>query len=113
MEEQIPLFLEFIKNEKKLSDNTFESYKRDVTQFNEYLNVKNIDYINVEEKDIRNYLDYLKDKGKKATTISRHLASIRLFYQYSLKDKKVSEDPTINIQMPEIIKTVTIPKTLD
>ena len=35
MEKQIELFLEFIKNDKKLSENTFESYRRDVLQFKE------------------------------------------------------------------------------
>ena len=104
MEEQISQFLEFIKNDKKLSDNTFESYRRDIIQFSDYLDTKGINYSNVEQQDVKNYLKYLNDIGKKATTVSRHLASIRLFYQYSLKDNKVSEDPTANIQMPKIEK---------
>ena len=38
MEKQIKLFLEFLQNEKKLSDNTLQSYKRDLKQFLEYIN---------------------------------------------------------------------------
>ena len=104
MEKQIELFLEFIKNDKKLSDNTFESYKRDVLQFKDYLDKNDVNYLNVQEKDIKDYLKYLKDINKKASTISRHLASIRLFYQYLLKNKRVKQDPTKNIQMPKIEK---------
>ena len=48
--------------------------------------------------------DSLKGLDKKASTISRHLASIRLFYQYLLKNKIVKEDPTKGIQSPKIEK---------
>ena len=104
MEKQIELFLEFIKNDKKLSDNTFESYRRDIMQFKEYLENNEKNYLKVEEEDIKNYLKFLKDINKKPSTISRHLASIRLFYQYLLKNKKIKNEPTKNIQMPKIEK---------
>ena len=32
MDKQIKLFLEFLKNEKRLSDNTLQSYNRDIQQ---------------------------------------------------------------------------------
>ena len=104
MEKQIELFFNFIKNEKKLSDNTFQSYKRDILQYKDYIDVNNLSYTNVKEDDIQAYLLYLKDLNKKATTISRHLASIRLFYQYLLKFNKVKKDPTANVQAPKINK---------
>lgn len=106
MDEKIELFLNFIKNEKKLSDNTFQSYKRDIMQYEEYLNLNNIKYEDINEKDIKNYLDYLNDLNKKPTTISRHLASIRLFYQYLLKNDVVQEDPTNDVQAPKIEKKI-------
>ena len=104
MEEQMDLFLNFIKDEKKLSDNTFQSYSRDIRQYKEYVDLNNLDYLKVEQKDIKGYLNYLNDLNKKPSTISRHLASIRLFYQYLGKEQKVSEDPTSNIQAPKIDK---------
>ncbi|MGN1302024.1 MAG: site-specific tyrosine recombinase XerD [Clostridia bacterium] len=104
MEKQIELFLDFIKNEKKLSDNTFQSYKRDILQYKEYIDINNLDYKKINEGNIKDYLAYLGDLNKKATTISRHLASIRLFYQYLLKFNKVQEDPTANVQAPKIDK---------
>lgn len=104
MEKDIKNFLEFIKSDKKLSQNTLESYQRDVHQFQEYLVEKKIDYKQVSNENVLGYLDYLKDLDKKASTISRHLASIRLFYQYLLKNKIVKEDPTKGIQSPKIEK---------
>ena len=104
MEKQIELFLHFIKNEKKLSDNTFQSYKRDILQYQDYINMNNLDYYKVNEGNIKDYLAYLNDLNKKASTISRHLASIRLFYQYLLKFNTLTEDPTANVQAPKIDK---------
>ena len=104
MEKDIKNFLEFIKSDKKLSKNTLESYQRDILQYQEYLEEKKIDYKEVNNENVLGYLDYLKGLDKKASTISRHLASIRLFYQYLLKNKIVKEDPTRGIQSPKIEK---------
>ena len=104
MEEQIELFLEFIKNDKKLSENTFQSYRRDILQFQEYLKQNKINYLKVKETHIKDYIEYLQSINKKSSTISRHLASTRLFYQYLLRNKKVKIDPTENVQSPKIGK---------
>lgn len=104
MEKDIKKFLEFVEIDKKLSKNTFESYQRDITQYKEYVDNNKIDYKTVENEDIINYLNSLKELGKKPSTISRHLASIRLFYQYLLKNKIVKTDPTKGIQSPKIEK---------
>ena len=37
MERQLKYFFDFLENEKKLSDNTLQSYKRDLKQFKRYL----------------------------------------------------------------------------
>ena len=104
MEKQIQLFLEFIQKDKKLSDNTLQSYKRDICQFSQYLDQNQQDYLKLEEKDIKDYLKYLTITGKKASTVSRSLASIRSFYQFAVKNKKVEADPTGKIQSPKIEK---------
>ena len=104
MEKDIKNFLEFIKTNKKLSKNTLESYQRDIIQYREHVEKNNINYLKVNNEDILNYLKYLKELNKKPSTISRHLASIRLFYQYLLKNKKIKEDPTKGIQSPKIEK---------
>ena len=106
MNEQIKLFLKFLQNDKKLSDNTIQSYKRDISQFESYVEENQIDYIKVDEKIIKEYLEYLQNIGKKSSTVSRNLASIRSFYQYLVRTKKVLQDPTNNIQAPKIEKRV-------
>ena len=101
MDKQIKLFLEFLQKDKKLSDNTLQSYKRDITQYHDYLSKNKMNYAKVTNEDIKNYLSELKDEGKKTSTISRNLATIRSFYQYLVRIGKIKEDPTENIQSPK------------
>ena len=104
MEKQIKLFLDFLKNDKKLSENTLQSYRRDIVQYSNYLKHNKLEYTEVTEKDINEYLNSLNKLNKKTSTISRNLASIRSFYQFSLRNKKVKSDPTENIGSPKIEK---------
>ena len=106
MERQLKLFFEFLEKEKKLSDNTLQSYKRDLKQFRKFLESYSLHYNKVTEDDMDFYIKELQDKGKKASSISRAIASIRSFYQFVLKRKKVKKDPTANIKSPKIEKRV-------
>ena len=104
MEKQLKLFFEFLENEKKLSDNTLQAYKRDLKQFKRFLESYGIPYNRVHEEDMNLYIKELQDEGRKASSISRCIASIRSFYQFILKNKKIKADPTVNIQSPKIEK---------
>lgn len=104
MEKQINNFLEFLKEDKKLSENTLLSYERDVVQYQKYLEENKINHIKCTEENIKEYLKYLEEIGKKSSTVSRSLASIRSFYQYLLRLKKVKKDPTEGIESPKIEK---------
>ena len=90
MEKHIKLFLEFLQDDKKLSDNTLQSYKRDIEQYRDYIQENRINYLKVDGEDLQEYLKKLQEMGKKTSTISRNLASIRSFYQYLLRVKKLN-----------------------
>ena len=106
MDKQITNFLDYIVNDKKLSDNTLQSYRRDIMQYKKYIDNNKINYTKVKPEDIKEYLNYLKEMNKKSSTISRNLASLRLFYQYLLKNNKVKKDPTEGISSPKVEKRV-------
>ena len=106
MEKQLKLFFEFLEVDKKLSNNTLQSYKRDLKQFRRYIEACQIPYNRVDEEAIEGYIQELEELGKKPSTISRCIASIRSFYQYVLKKGKVKKDPTRNIQSPKVEKRV-------
>ena len=101
MEKQVKLFLDFLKDDKKLSDNTLQSYRRDIEQYEKYVSDNKINYLKVTEETILEYMEYLREENKKESTISRSLASIRSFYQYLIRVKKIKKDPTMTIESPK------------
>ena len=106
MEKQLKLFFDFLENEKKASNNTLQSYKRDIKQYENYLEQKQKEYSEITSKEMKEYIEHLQEIGKKPSTISRNIASIRSFYQYEVKNKKIKEDPTEGIQSPKVEKRV-------
>ena len=104
MEKQVKLFLDFLKDDKKLSDNTLQSYRRDIEQYEKYVSDNKINYLKVTEETILEYMEFLREENKKESTISRSLASIRSFYQYLIRVKKIKKDPTMTIESPKISK---------
>ncbi len=106
MERQLKYFFNFLEEDKKLSENTLQSYKRDLKQFKRYIEACEVSYNHVKEEDIQDYIKELSEQGKKPSSISRCIASIRSFYQFVLKNKKIKVDPTQNIKSPKIEKRV-------
>ncbi len=104
MENQVKKFIEFIKKEKKASDNTIQSYRRDLLKYQDYLNDNGMDYMEMTKENLQDYMKYLQKVGKKSSTISRNLASIRAFYQYEVRNKKIKVNPTEGIASPKIEK---------
>jgi len=103
-------FTDFLVNDKKLSDNTLQSYRRDIEQYMSYIDNNNLDFKSANKTSIITYLMYLQKEGKATSTISRNLASIRSFYQYMVRTKVVEEDPTEGLESPKMEKK--LPKIL-
>ena len=88
-------FLDYLENTKKASDNTIESYKRDILKYTEYINSIGVDELtSVSSTVILNYLLDIQKKGKSAATAARSLSSIRAFYKYLHQKGYISENPT-------------------
>ena len=76
--EYIDDFSRYLSIDRSYSDNTVESYIRDIRYFLDYIN-KNI--IDINSKDIEEYITYLLPKYNESS-INRVIASIKTFYKY-------------------------------
>jgi integrase/recombinase XerD len=104
MDKIINDFVDELKSEKQLSQNTLESYNRDVRQFLLYLAENGIEHKNVKKSQIISYVFFLQKEGKATSSISRSLASIRSFYRVLLRNRSIVYDPTIGLESPKIEK---------
>lgn len=113
MEIYVSNYIAFLSSKKGLSDNTLQSYKRDLNSYIDYLNQNNQTPLGgLTATDIINYLTYLQSIGKANSTISRSLASIRSFYQYLKNENFIESDPTISVhafktekKLPQILSS--------
>ncbi|MED4204284.1 site-specific tyrosine recombinase XerD [Neobacillus mesonae] len=112
MEEQIQRFLQFLIVEKGLAQNTILSYERDLKSYIHYLKeVESITDLNEAGRvHIVHFLKFLKDQGKSSKTIARHIASVRAFHQFLLREKITEQDPTVHLETPKIERE--LPKVL-
>lgn len=102
MDSLLNKFLEYLLYEREASNNTIESYSRDLRQFKKYIIENEInDFKLVNKTTIITYLVYLQKIGRAPSTVSRNLASVRSFYQYLLNEGIVKKDPTVNLQSPK------------
>ncbi|MCT4594684.1 MAG: site-specific tyrosine recombinase XerD [Anaeromicrobium sp.] len=102
MNEYVENFIDYITNERELSKNTLDSYKRDIYQFMLFLDTMKIGNIDdVTKTNIITYMIHLKKAGRATSTISRNLASIRSFFQYLFAKRHISKNPTLNLESPK------------
>ena len=57
MEKQIKLFLEFLENDKRVSKNTLESYRRDIMQYADYIEENHMNYTKTSNEEIEDCFD--------------------------------------------------------
>lgn len=111
MNNYLTSFLVYLRDIKLSSENTIQSYERDLKYFFQYLNCVSVSSLDkIDTQVIRSYLEELKNKDKSMATISRTLASIRAFFQYLIKMEGYVENPAFIIELPKIAKRV--PKIL-
>jgi len=105
-------FIHFMIIEKGLATNTVVSYERDLKHYLLYLEkVEQISALNdVQRMHIAQFLNHLKNEGKSSKTIARHVASIRSFHQFLLREKAVEQDPSVHIETPQMERA--LPKVL-
>ena len=104
MENWINNFVVFLEKDKKLSNNTLQSYRRDIEQYVSYIDSNNIDLMSTNKTTVISYLVHLQKEGRATSTISRNLASIRSFYQYLVRMKQIEDNPTTGLESPKLEK---------
>lgn len=108
IDDSIYEFLNYLRIDKKYSENTINSYNDNLNHFKTFFKDKELDKIN--ENDIEYYLKYLHSKKLEISSISHNISALKSFYKYLLIFKKVNNNPLENIEMPKLKKS--IPKTL-
>lgn len=103
-------YLDAVWMEKGLSDNTQESYRRDLAQFAVWLNQQGLQLIGADVVLIQDYLDVRLRQKLSSRTSARFLSCVRGFYRYLLRENRISENPVALVDNPKLSRP--LPKSL-
>ena len=104
-------YIDYLKIDKKYSLNTLMSYRNDLEKFNTSLNNKDIKKI--DKSDIISFIESERKCNKSSRTISHDLIVIKNFYKYLIKEGLISVNPTLDIELPKLKKSLPHTLTLD
>ena len=96
-------FVNYLIVERRLADNTVESYQRDIIRFLDYVfstGIRDIEKVKI--NTIRSHLKNLMESNLSSVSLARHLASIRVLYRFLTNEKKLEEDPTTYLESPKL-----------
>jgi integrase/recombinase XerD len=99
-------FQEYLSVEKGLSENSIFSYRYDLNKFRSYLEKQQIDFLEVQTKDIMKFLMEEKNRKISSKTLAREVVAIRQFYKYLRDEKQVDYNPTDKIGTPEVMRAI-------
>ncbi|MBO6166128.1 MAG: site-specific tyrosine recombinase XerD [Eubacterium sp.] len=104
-------YIEYLQNAKHSSNNTVQSYRRDLYKLRDFLGARGIKSVEeVNATAVRSYVLDLENGDFSSATVSRNIASIRSFFIYLLERGKISGNPAEGIHPPKVEKK--IPDTL-
>ena len=107
----IDRYLDAVWVERGLSENTLAAYRRDLGALARWLDQhKSVSLLECHANDLRDYLAARLNSGANGRSTARMLSSLRGFYAYYIRERRIETDPTALIDSPSIGRP--LPKTL-
>lgn len=100
-------FLDYLKIEKNRSDNTIRSYQTDIELLFEFLTSRGLSsFHEIQTEFIKEWIVSLKKNNISNTTISRRISSIKVFFNFLVKNNLIEINPTLKIIAPKLNKVL-------
>jgi integrase/recombinase XerD len=98
-------YLNYLRFEKNLSENSIDAYRNDLNRYLEFLTTQTIERLeNVEEKHISRLIRILSQVGLATASIARNISSIRSFHRFLLLENILDKDASEHIEGPKITR---------
>jgi len=105
-------FIKYLKNVRKYSPYTQNSYNEDLNQFHsfciEYFSEPEISLKKIDKFTVRHFLGMLSEKKYSARSIARKLATLKSFFKFVMKNEWIKINPCYAIRSPKISKALPI-----
>ena len=101
MEAQVRTFLNYLRVEKGLSDNTIQAYRRDMAKFASFAAERKVGVTELRREHVVDFLGTLYRRNLDSRSVARHLVTIRHFFRFLLLEGVIESDPAANIESPK------------
>src|SRR3982074_138417 len=95
------LFLDMLAAEQGAGDNTLDAYRRDLTDFSEFLSRSGQSFAGAETEVLRNSLADLDVRGFNSSSVARRLSAMRHLFRFLLNERIRSDDPAAILSGPK------------
>jgi integrase/recombinase XerD len=95
------LFLDMLAAEQGAGDNTLQAYRRDLSDFSEFLSRSRQSFATTETETLRAYLADLDTRGFKSSSVARRLSAMRHLFRFLLNERIRSDDPAAILSGPK------------
>lgn len=112
--QELDLYLQFVKLEKGLSENSVISYRNDLERYFRFITseLKIADLAGVSLSHIENFLNFLVDEELlSASSLARNISSIRGFHEFAVVEGITKANPAELVELPK--KASKLPEVLD
>ena len=106
----IKQFLDAVWMERGLSQNTLAAYRADLTALSRWLAERDVAITNTERTELLAFIAWRVEAGARPRSTARQLSSFRRFFRFLLREGQIKDDPTAQIAMPKIGRS--LPKSL-
>jgi len=103
-------FLDAVWMERGLSSNTLAAYRADLTALARWLTERQVTITHTSRADLQAFIAWRVHAGARPRSTARQLSSFRRFFRYLVRENEIREDPTAQIAMPKIGRS--LPKSL-
>jgi len=103
-------FLDAVWLERGLSANTLAAYRADLTALARWLSERKVPMDKTARADLQDFIAWRVREGARPRSTARQLSSFRRFFRYLMREGGIREDPTAQIAMPKIGRS--LPKSL-
>jgi integrase/recombinase XerD len=114
-------YLQFLYWEKRLSDNTIQSYEQDLEQFVVFLEKKGmVSFSRLDQDIVEKFLRYEAKREIAPASLARKISALRTFFQYLIREKmspencaKLIDSPRFQRKIPDVLDEVEIESLLN
>ena len=106
MENDIRAFLNHVRVEKGLAENTVAAYRRDLGKLAVFATAHSLDTRKFRRDDVVEFLGSLYKQRLDSRSVARHLVTLRNFFRFALSERWIKVDPTLNLESPKIWKSL-------